>query len=59
MLLEEAPDLIARYTALEELTKKRLAALERGERPAWETAWEKRIKNELGPWGTPRLRQSS
>jgi len=56
MLLEEAPDLIARYAALEKLTRERVEVLERGGKAEWEVAWEKRRKAELGPWGTPRIR---
>jgi hypothetical protein len=55
MLLEEAPELITRYAMLERTTRERIAAMERGERAAWEVAWEKKIKAELGPWGTPRI----
>lgn len=55
MLLVEAPELIVRYSEIEKLTKERVAVMERGEKPSWEVAWEKRMKAELGPWGTPRI----
>ena len=56
MLLEEAPDLIVRYAELEQLTKQRIIAAEKGEKQSWEVAWTKRRRAELGPWGTPMLR---
>ncbi|KAG9242288.1 hypothetical protein BJ878DRAFT_179417 [Calycina marina] len=55
MLLEEAPDLISRYAALERLTKERMEFFERGGKAEWEVAWETRRRAELGPWVTPRL----
>lgn len=55
MLLDESPDLIARYAALEKLTKERVEVMEKGGKAEWEVAWEKRRKAELGPWGTPRI----
>jgi len=56
MLLDEAPDLISRYAALEKLTRERVEILEQGGKADWEVAWERRRKAELGPWGTPRIR---
>jgi len=42
MLLEEAPDLIVRYAALEKLMRERIADMESGKKASWELAWEKR-----------------
>jgi hypothetical protein len=55
MLLGRAPELIVRYAALEKITRERIETMERGEKATWEVAWEKRMKAELGPWGTPRM----
>lgn len=48
MLLQEAPDLIVRYAALEKLARERVAMAADGRKPSWEVAWEKRREAELG-----------
>jgi hypothetical protein len=46
MLLENAPELILRYQAIVKLMRERMALTERGEKPEWEQAWEKRTAAE-------------
>lgn len=48
MLLQEAPDLIVRYAALERLARERVADAMNGRKPSWELAWEKRRAAESG-----------
>jgi hypothetical protein len=48
MLLQEAPDLIMRYAALEKLARERVAIAANGIKPSWELAWEKRRAAEMG-----------
>ena len=48
MLLQEAPDLIVRYAALERLVRERVADAINGRKPSWELAWEKRRAAESG-----------
>lgn len=47
MLLQEAPDLIVRYAALEKLVRERIAMAINGRKPIWELAWEKRRAVEM------------
>jgi len=54
LLLDEAPDLIVRYAALEKLTRERVEAMERGGKPSWELAWEKRRAVEMAGGKSPR-----
>jgi len=54
MLLDEAPDLIVRYAALEKLTRERVSIMERGGKASWELAWEKRRAVELQGEKSPR-----
>lgn len=47
MLLQEAPELIVRYGALEMLARERVAIAVDGRKPSWELAWEKRKVQEV------------
>lgn len=48
MLLQEAPDLIVRYAALDKLARERVAIAASGRKPSWELAWEKRRSVDMG-----------
>jgi hypothetical protein len=52
MLLQEAPDLIVRFAALDKLGRERVAMAESGRKPSWELAWEKGRVAEMGPRGS-------